>query len=346
MCHPNGMPQPFSATTNEDERRISRRKGRQYEYGTARFGIPELDVLTGGIEDFGYICAMALTGVGKTGLAIQCAISTAWAIKDEITGAAMLEREATDRGEKAAMQDASKLVSEAQKKLVVYFALEEGRWQLRLRMAGFCGRFDTYDCRTAEAWSKVLRDDPSLETTYQTAMTTVSKLPILITDEPQTVSSIEAHCKRIAKDSKPVLIIVDYMQQVGKDIAGTYSEEQQYRIMANTFRRLSDKLECPILGLSQVTEQGTGKARVMSAAGATAMEKSGDMNLVIERKKNDDTDEPEPFVTIRCRKAKGAPYFKPFKCYEDPKSRRWSAVRDQPDDPQPDSKKPRDRKDN
>jgi replicative DNA helicase len=335
MCHPNGMPRPIAETAPEDEKRINKRRARPYDIGTARFGIPDLDRKTGGLEDFGYTCAMALTNVGKTALAIQCAVSTAWAIQSEITDAGNDERNATLAGNKAAAGAAANRVIEARKKVIIIFALEEGQWQWHLRMAGYCGLFNTYDTRNADAWGSMLDKDPQLEIRYAAALKEVASLPLHMSAEMQTVSSIESHCRRIARDNKPVLIVVDYMQQVDKSQEAAHSEEQQYRHMANRFRRLSDKIECPILALSQVTESGTGKAKVTSAAGATALEKSGDMNLYVERERDAQTDEPSEYLKIRCRKAKGAPYFKPFLVYEDPVSRRWSAASDKPGDPPP-----------
>jgi len=346
MCHPNGMPRPLSEVADEHERRINRRRSRPYEIGTAQFGIPELDKITGGVEDFGYTCLMALTGMGKTGLAIQCAVSSAWAIQSEITATLAAERSATETGSKQAMATAAKAVSAAQKKTVIVFALEEAGWQWHLRMAGFCGRFDTRDARSSEAWGRVLDGDPGLETRYQSALQEVRSLPIVLNDEPQTVESILSHCRRVARDQTPILIIVDYMQQVGKQIGKAEREEQEFRDMANKFRRLADKLDCPVFGLSQITEQGTGKGRTQAAAGAKALQNSADMNLIVAREQDSQTDEVSDMATIRCRKAKLAPYFRPFKCHADPKTGRWCAASDKPGDPQQDEKKQRDRKDN
>lgn len=334
MCHPNGMPRSMREVAPESLKRIDKRRRRPYEVGTARFGIPELDRQTGGIEDFGYFLAMALTNVGKTALAIQCVMSTCWAIQSERSSATDREKKAALVGNKEAQARASKLVQEAHKKQVVVFALEEGAWQWHLRMAGYAGEFNTYDTRNAESWGRRMVDDPGLEAKYLSAMEEVEALPLLINDEPQTISSIESHCRRIARDYKPVLIVIDYIQQVEKDIEKAHSEEQQYRIVANRLRRLADKLECPILVLSQVTESGTGKQKTTAAAGATALEKSGDMILYVERPKDEQTDEPSEFLKLRCRKAKGAPYFKPFLVKENPISRRWYAAVDKPGDPE------------
>ena len=348
MCHPNGVPRSLAETAVEDEAWINKRRARPYDVGTARLGIPEFDQITGGMEDFGYACVKATTGHGKTAFAIQCAVSTGWAISVERDTAIAAERDAAMARSKTAQASAAKKVAESHKKVIIWFGLEESRWQIRLRMAGFCGEFDTRDCRTAEAWGRrLLRDRTgNLEMKYLAALEEVRGLPIIISDEPQTIHGIEAHCRRIAKESTPVMIVIDYLQLVGKD-GKSEREEQEFRDMANRLRRLSDKLKCPILGLSQVTVSGSGKSRTVMAAQAKALQNSADTDIMIERDVEEGTRKKLPFLTLYSEKAKGSPEFPPFKVYEDPQGRRWGAANDKQPDPSPQGdRKQRDRSGN
>jgi replicative DNA helicase len=337
QCHPNGAPQSMLSLGPEHRKRIERRKNRPYEISTAQFGIAPLDLRTGGLEDFGYMLVMAQTNVGKTGIAIQCAVSTAWEIQSELSGATTAEREA--QGDKAKSLLAAAAVSKASKKTVVIFGLEEGGWLWKLRMAGFCGGFDTRDARNAQAWGKKLWNNQSLEASYQKGMDEAERLPIVFSGEKQTISNIETHCRSLRRTQAPVLIIVDYLQLVGKDIGKAEREEQEFRDMANRLQRLADEMECPIMGLSQVTVSGSGKQQTTSAAQAKALENSADTVIEVERKRDEQTKAWQDSVSLHCRKAKLGVNFGVFRCRTDPHTGRWSEEADHAEDPPPDERK-------
>jgi replicative DNA helicase len=339
QCHPNGAPQSMMALDEGHRKRIEKRKARPHEISTAQFGIIPLDQRIGGMEDFGYTLVMAQTNVGKTGIAIQCAISTAWEIQSEMSGAQVAEREA--QGDKAKALLAAEAVSKANKKTVVIFGLEEGGWLWHLRMAGFCGGFDTRDARNSQAWGKKMWEDKGLEAKYQKGMSDVRRLPISFSGEKQTISTIETHCRSIKRTQDPVLIIIDYLQLVGKDIGKAEREEQEFRDMANRLQRLSDAMECPIMGLSQVTVSGSGKAQTTSAAQAKALENSADTVIEVERKRDEQTKAWEDSVALHCRKAKLGVNFGVFRCRTDPHTGRWSEEADHAEDPPPDQKQQR-----
>jgi replicative DNA helicase len=344
-CHANGAPQSMLSLSAEHRKRIEKRKARPYEISTAQFGIPALDLRIGGLEDLGYILFMARTNVGKTGGAIQCAVSTAWEIQSELSAAMTAEREA--QGDKAKALLAANDVAKASKKTVVIFGLEEGGWLWQLRMAGFCGQFDTRDVRNALTWGKKLWNNPSLEANYQKGMSEAERLPIDFSGAKQTISTIEAHCRRIKRNQNPVLVIIDYLQLVGKDIGKAEREEQEFRDMANRLQRLADWMQCPIMGLSQVTVSGSGKQQTTSAAQAKALENSADTVIEATRERDENTKQWKDTVTLDCRKAKLGTPFGLFQCKTDPHTGRWYEESDHAEDPPPqDEKSKRDRSGN
>ena len=333
MCHANGMPKPMSELAGEHIERIERRRMRAYEVGTAKFGLHSLDRKTGGLEDYGYILVKAETNMGKTGFMIQCTMPTCWAIQSERSAALDLEREAMRGSDKKALKEASRIVSETQKKCVVVFAMEEGGWQWHLRMAGYAALFDTREARNIKAWDRMIRNRPSLEDEYAAGLVDVAQLPIEFSKDPQTISSIESHCRRIARDKTPVLIVVDYAQRIGlQDLEGD-SDVSKLGHVANRLRRLADDLRCPIEVGSQVTVSGTGKQRTAHAQWATALEHSADTIFTLRRKVNAETGVKADEVDLICEKTKNGVPFGCAKCYLDPHTGRWTEIGDKPGDP-------------
>lgn len=344
-CHANGRPIPMSELAGEHIERIERRRMRSYEVGTAKFGLHSLDRRTGGLEDYGYILVKAETNIGKTGFMIQCTMPTCWAIQSERSAALDLEREAMRGSDKKALKEASRIVSETQKKCVVVFALEEGGWQWHLRMAGYAALFDTREARNIKAWDRMIRNRPRLEDEYAAGLVDVAQLPIEFSKDPQTISSIESHCRRIARDKTPVLIVVDYAQRIGlQDLDGD-SDVSKLGHVANRLRRLADDLPCPIEVGSQVTITGTGKQRTAHAQWATALENSADTIFTLRRKVNAETGVKDDQVDLICEKTKNGVPFGCAKCYLDPQTGRWTEIDDKPGDPPPETQQ-RDRKDN
>jgi len=199
-------------------------------------------------------------------------------------------------------------------------------------MSGYAGQFDTRDARNLGHWESIVRQDPGLEDRYAQAMVDVAQLPIVISDEEQTVSTIESHCRRIARDSTPVLVVIDYLQQVRKDAGKAEREEQLYASMANRIRRLSNALECPILAASQVT---VGENQREQAKGARALEESSDTTILVRRKRDAETEDPSEFPSLVCRKAKLGVPFGRFKCRVDMRTGRWYECADRDEDTQP-----------
>ena len=347
LCHTNGMPKPMSELATEHIERIERRRLREHEVGTARFGMSSLDRKTGGLEDYGYTLVKAETNIGKTGFMIQCAMPTCWEIQGERSAALDAERDSMSSGDSAAKKAASLLVSETQKKCVVVFAMEESGWQWHLRMAGYEKNFDTREVRNLRAWERLLKSDPRLEDDYTAGLIGVAQLPLEFSKDPQTISSIESHCRRIARDRTPILILVDYAQRIGlQDLPGD-NDVSKLGHVANRLRRLSDDLRCPVVVGSQVTVSGSGKDRKAHAQWATALENSADTIFGMHRKVNADTGEKSDDADLICEKTKNGVPFGCWKCSVNPHTGRWTEIVDKPGDPSPQGdRKQRDRSGN
>lgn len=346
-CHPNGVPTSMSVVGAVNIEKIEDRKMRPYAISAARFGIPALDRMTGGLEDAGYCVVMADTGIGKTGFLIQVAVSTSWAIQAEITGAANRRAEAQRVADRDAMKLADLDLKEATKKVVVIFGLEEGTWRWHLRMAAFVGQFDGRETRNLATWERSLSQDTGLKERYEQAVEEVCTLPIEFAETDQTVNTIEAHCKRIARERKPILVMIDWLQLVGKSIDKAEREEQEFRVMATRLRGLSERIGCPVIGTSQVTV-GSEKGARAQAQGARALEQSSDTTIYIKRARDAETEDVSPDCKLLCRKAKEFTNFGSFPCKIDKRTGRWyecsEKTGDPPDDPLEDPKQKPDRR--
>lgn len=235
---------------------IEKRRLRPYEVSLQRFGIPDLDRRTGGLEDAGFTIVMGDTNTGKSSLLRQIVLSTA--IETMVT------------------QDPG---------VVVIYAMEESGWRWRLRSSGWVGCFDTRAFDNAAAWQRALIRNPEIEQQYITAIQVFDQLPIMLASGDQTMDSIEASCRRIARTRPIRLVALDYLQRIGKDEDMYGTEERAWRDISRRICRLRDSLQCPVIGPSQISKAPDGQHITF---GARAFQHDADLVMEIHRAKTDD----------------------------------------------------------
>jgi replicative DNA helicase len=76
-------------------------------------------------------------------------------------------------------------------------------------------------------------------------------LPVLIDDKPKSINKICLQAKRLHKQGKCGLLVIDYLQLAELD-GKTFSREQEVSQISRTIKKLQQKLEIPIIVLSQL----------------------------------------------------------------------------------------------
>lgn len=294
-CEDGTEPIPTSLSAADDLLHIEERMTRDYEVSVARWGIEDLDRITGGLEDVGYMVLKGATNAGKSSLLCQIILATARAIGD---GAEQ----------------------------VVMFGMEERSWRWMQRSVAWLGKFSPAVLQNRPRWQRAKERDAleeranTLEERFWDGVAEYAALPILRASGPQSLGSLEAHCKRLLRQAKPVLVVVDYLQLLGKNEYDT--EEQAFREVAQRMTRLRDLLACPIVAASQVTKGGDGSEYTF---GAKAFEHNADFVTRISRKRNED-EQWEEFGALVCEKSREVASFGKFDVHTNFKTGRWTAV--------------------
>jgi replicative DNA helicase len=293
-CRTGSEPRPVTDLLADDIPEIESRMDRPHEVSLVRWGIPDLDRRTGGLEDAGYMLLKGNTNAGKTSLLTQIIVETARAIRAEGAG----------------------------NRVVLHFGMEERSWRWMQRAVCLMGRVDSRALRNAPTLARVAEVDPDILGRFWTAVGEYNELPILLAAGSQSLGSIEAYCKRIMRKYKPLLVTVDYLQKLRKDEGEYETEERAFREVADRMERLRDMLGCPIIGTSQVTQGADGHANPF---GARAFEFSADVAVNIHRTR-DENQQWRPTCGIVCEKTRELVNFGVFEAHTDFATGRWAAV--------------------
>ncbi len=271
---------------------IEKRRLRPYEVSLQRFGISDLDRRIGGLEDAGFCIVMGDTNTGKSSLLRQIVLSTAFEI--------------------LTTQDSG---------VVMIFAMEESGWRWRLRSAGWVGCFDTRAFDNAPAWERALRQHPEIEEQYITAIQVFDQLPIMLASGDQSMDSIEASCRRVARTRPIRLVALDYLQRIGKDEDMYGTEERAWRDISRRICRLRDSLQCPVVGPSQISKAPDGQHITF---GARAFQHDADLVLEIHREKTEEG-KWQGECHLESHKTREIASWGKFKCVTDFPTGRWFA---------------------
>lgn len=276
---------------DHDMGRVIQRMNRPYSISRQRFGIMDLDAITGGLEDAGLLVIKGATNAGKTSLLFQCILSTAMQPHDK---------------------------DEA----VVAFGMEEDGWRWTMRAACWLAQVDGRKLQSRPRLDAALREEPDLEDRFWSqGFGLLTCLPILRATGPQSLGSIEAACRRILRRGiKPTLVALDYLQLIeppeGKD-----TEEQRMREVAERLTVLRDMVRCPILATSQVTVGPNGTYTF----GAKAFEHNADTIASIARERDADAGTWSDELSLSCEKGREITQWPKMKLRLTP-SGRWFPV--------------------
>ena len=171
---------------------------------------------------------------------------------------------------------------------VVVFSMEMPGEQLAMRMMSSLGRVDQHKVRTGKLDDQ---DWPRLTS----AVTLLKDKNLFIDDTPAlTPVELRSRCRRIAREHKLDMIIIDYLQLM--QIPGT-SENRATEIseISRSLKAMAKELKVPVVALSQLNrslEQRPNKRPVMSDLRESgAIEQDADVIVFIYRDEvyNDET---------------------------------------------------------
>lgn len=222
-------------------------------------GFPALDKLTAGFQKSDLIIVAARPAMGKTSLGLTIA---QWVGVHENKGVAV-------------------------------FSLEMSKEQLVMRMLCSEARVNSSNVKTGN----LSEDDfPKLVD----AASKIADAPIYIDDTPAlSVSELRAKARRLHREKKLSLILVDYLQLL-KSPTFKNSREQEISDISRSLKALAKELNIPVISLSQLNrsvEQRTEKRPLMSDLRESgAIEQDADIIMFIYRDEVYNEDTPDKGV--------------------------------------------------
>ena len=185
-----------------------------------RTGFPEMDWHYGGFARQKLIVVQGPSGYGKTTWADHCIFSTATA-----------------------------LLAEGSPEIVAVFLLEDSKRRMIDSWMGY--RYGIP--RVARETGGTKHMTPEIEERLVRGYSEFPMLPIALTDDMRDIASIEAHTRDLVKEHPLAGIIVDHAQEV--EVPTGRSRHEEVSQVALRLRDLADKLEVPVMLLSQTTQK-------------------------------------------------------------------------------------------
>lgn len=218
-------------------------------------GFRDLDEMTAGFQPSDLIVLAARPSMGKTALALNIA----------------------------------QYVGVVKKSPAAVFSLEMSKEQLVLRMLCSEAKVSNSKVRTGRLGE---RDFPRLVD----AASKIAEAPIFIDDTPSlTVTELRAKARRLNRDVKLSLIVVDYLQLM-RSPGYSHSREQEISDISRSLKALSKELAVPVIALSQLNrsvESRHDKRPVMSDLRESgAIEQDADLIMFIYRDEIYDPNSP------------------------------------------------------
>lgn len=219
-------------------------------------GFEDLDHLTSGFQASDLIIIAGRPSMGKTSLALNIAQNAA--VEKNIP--------------------------------VAVFSLEMSKEQLAIRMLCSEGRIDSHKLRGGFLGES---DWPNL--TRAAGM--LSEAPIFI-DDTAVISVLEmrAKARRLRKDQKLGLIVVDYLQLM-RERGGAESREQEISLISRSLKALAKELTIPVIALSQlnrrVEDRQNKRPQLADLRESGAIEQDADVIIFIYRDEVYKEDSPD-----------------------------------------------------
>lgn len=219
-------------------------------------GFADLDHLTSGFQDSDLIIIAGRPSMGKTSFALN------------IAQYAAIEKNVP----------------------VAIFSLEMSKEQVAIRMLCSEARLDAHKLRggflSESDWPKLTR-----------AAGTLSEAPIFVDDTAGiNVLEMRAKSRRLRKDQKLGLIIVDYLQLM-REKTHTDSREQEISAISRSLKGLAKELNIPVIALSQlnrrVEERQNKRPQLADLRESGAIEQDADVIIFIYRDEVYREDSPE-----------------------------------------------------
>jgi replicative DNA helicase len=209
-------------------------------------GLSKLDMMTAGFQPSDLIIVAARPAMGKTSLVLG------W----------------------------SQFVGIAGKKPVAFFSLEMSKEQLVLRMLCSESRINNSSVRTGDLTE---RDFARIVD----GASRLAEAPIFIDDTPAiTITELRAKARRLHRDHKLGIIMVDYLQLL-RSPAYSHSREQEISDISRSLKALAKELNVPVIALSQLNrsvESRTDKRPMQSDLRESgAIEQDADIIMFIYR---------------------------------------------------------------
>jgi len=165
---------------------------------------------------------------------------------------------------------------------VLIFSLEMTRQELLYR---FDVNYSEGKINTESLQSGAISDEDIL--LKHDAEFNLSKLPITISDIPQTLSAITRKVKRWSLENKDGIVMIDYAQLIMPEYGSRKSPEQEVSEIARGLKNLAKECECPIIMLSQLSravESRTDKRPINSDLRQSGeIENASDMIVMLYR---------------------------------------------------------------
>ena len=192
------------------------------------------------------------------------------------------------------------------RKPVAFFSLEMSKEQLVLRMLCSESRISNSSVRTGDLTE---RDFARLVD----GASKISEADIYIDDTPAlTITELRAKSRRLDRDHKLGLIVVDYLQLL-RSPAYSHSREQEISDISRSLKALAKELGVPVIALSQLNrsvESRTDKRPMMSDLRESgAIEQDADIIMFIYRDEVYNKESAQGCLRNHYRKTKNRPYW-------------------------------------
>ena len=258
-------------TLSEAWERIDRLHKQKEKIRGVPTGFYELDNLLSGLQKSDLIILAARPSIGKTTLAL----------------------------------DIARQVACSHNTPVGIFSLEMSSQQLVDRILAAESKVNSWKLRTG----KLSTDNEFMN--IRTALDRLSKAPIFFDDTPgNTILNIRSVARKLKREHKIELIIVDYIQLIATPRSYD-SMVQQVTEISRALKSLARELEIPVLALSQLSraiEQRRDKPRLSDLRDSGSLEQDADVVMFIHRQdRYKETSEKTNIVEILVEKHRNGP---------------------------------------
>ncbi|MDP3771923.1 MAG: replicative DNA helicase [bacterium] len=238
-------------------------------------GFKDLDNILGGLQKSDLVVLAARPSLGKTSLALDIARNVG------LAGTA-----------------------------VGLFSLEMSKDQLIDRLIAAHGSVDLWRLRTGH----LRADGPDNDfTRIQTAMASLSDVPIFIDDSPSpSVIELRAKARRLQAEHNLGLVVIDYLQLIRGHSSNFESRVQEVSEISRSLKGMAKELNVPVLALSQLSRgvemRPSSIPKLSDLRESGSIEQDADVVMFIYRPdKADPNSDKKNIAEIRVEKHRNGP---------------------------------------